>query len=103
MTVLIRSRRRRGGRPDANLPEPDLGPQVYLLGRLDAHLALLRSLRRELGGARRPARLGSRLQAAAASALAAQHYAADIARALEVLQSGRDSSRPADSRPARSG
>jgi 3-oxoacyl-[acyl-carrier protein] reductase len=78
------------------LPDPDLGPHVYLLNRLDAHLALLHSLRRELGGARRAARRGSRLQAAAASALAAQHYAADIAQALAEIM---DTHRPAVAGP----
>lgn len=100
MTVLTRPRRRRGGRPDYRLPSPDLGPHVYLLSRLDAHLALLTNLRRELGGARRATRLGSRLQAAAASAVAAQHYAADIAHALAAIQEGSD--RPADHRQPRS-
>jgi hypothetical protein len=84
MTVLTRPRRR-AGRLDHRLPHPDLGPHAYLLSRLDAHLALLSSLRRELGGARRAARPGSRLQAAATSALAAQHYAADIAHVLATV------------------
>jgi len=100
MTVLTRARRPRGGRLDHRLPDPDLGPHVYLLNRLDAHLELLHSLRRELGGARRAARRGSRLQAAAASALAAQHYAADIAQALaQILETPH---RPAGGRPPRS-
>lgn len=101
MTALTRSRRRRGGRLDHRLPDPDLGPQVYLLSRLDAHLALLHSVRRELGGARRPARPGSRLQAAAATALASQHYAADIARALATILHGHHC--PAAGRRPRSG
>jgi hypothetical protein len=100
MTVLTRPRRRRTRRVDHRLPDPDLGPHVYLLSRLDAHLALLSNLRRELGGARRPARPGSRLQAAAASALAAQHYATDIAHALAAVLDIHHC--PADIRPPRS-
>jgi hypothetical protein len=100
MTVRIRPRRRRGGRLDHRLPDPDLGPQVYLLSRLDTHLALLHSLRRELGGSRRPARPGSRLQAAATTALASQHYAADIAQALAAILETHHC--PADARRPRS-
>ena len=94
MTVLTRARRPRGGRLNHRLPDPDLGPHVYLLSRLDAHIALLSSLRRELGGARRAARPGSRLQAAAASALAAQHYAADIAHVLATMLETHRNRRP---------
>jgi hypothetical protein len=86
MTVVTRPRRRspRDRRP----PHPALGPHVYLLHRLDAHLVLMHSLRRELGGVRRSARPGARLQAAAASALAAQRYAADVANALAAILDG---------------
>jgi hypothetical protein len=83
------------------LPDPDLGPHVYLMSRLDAHLALMQRLRRELGGSRRLMRPGSRLQAAAASALAAQHYAADIANALALTLDR--THRPIERRPPRSG
>jgi hypothetical protein len=70
------------------------------MSRLDAHLRLMRHLRRELGGVRRLTRPGSRLQAAAASALAAQHYAADIAHALGVTLER--THRPLEHRPPRS-
>ncbi len=87
MTAVTRRRRHRAGSVDRRLPDPVLGPHVYLLHRLDAHLTLLQRLRADLV-ARRTARPGARLQAAAATALAAEHYAADIADALGTILDG---------------
>jgi hypothetical protein len=75
--------RRRRTVPDgrSGLPSIDADLHAYVLARLDAHLAELHTLRRELAP-HRPIRPGARWRVAAATLVAARHYARDIARAL---------------------
>jgi len=81
MSLLATVRRVRRRPRHHHGPGADADLHGYLVARLDAHLAELSRMRRELARPR-PWRPGGRSRAIAATAVAARDYADDVARAL---------------------
>jgi hypothetical protein len=69
-------------------PASDAEPldiHAWVLARLDAHIAELQALRRELAS-RRSSGVRARWYAAAATAVTARHYAVDVGRVLRTQE-----------------